>query len=97
MSTDDQPDQLPDELARAFRRATDRTLGALTALRVAVREHVHNSRNRGSDLDEIQLQLKTMVARALDDIPTDEQADADNRSLTLQIVQWSETFYTEKS
>jgi hypothetical protein len=97
MSTDNRPNPIPDELARAFRRATDRTLSALTALRIAVREHVHKGRAGGNDLDEIQLQLRMMADRALDGLPANDQADGDQRSLTRQIIQWSEAFYTEKS
>lgn len=42
MSTDNlRSSPLPDELGRALRRATNQTMAALTALRRALREHVH--------------------------------------------------------
>ncbi|HYU52693.1 MAG TPA: hypothetical protein VEK37_07095, partial [Gemmatimonadaceae bacterium] len=46
MSTEDgSTNALPEELERALRRATDRTLSALTSLRRAVRQHVRNERD----------------------------------------------------
>jgi hypothetical protein len=96
MLKDDQPHLLPDELERALRAATDRTLATLTALRVAVREHVHKSRDSGNDLDEIQLQLRTIADRALVGIQLGENTDGRPGSLSRQIVRWSEGFYTER-
>lgn len=96
MSTDDQHKPLPDELERALRAATDRTLATLTALRVAVREHVHRSRDRGDDLDEIQLQLRTIAARAVAGIPLTHDAEGTTGSLGVQMLQWSKSFYTER-
>lgn len=94
--SNDRHNLLPDELERALRRATERTLGALTALRRAVRDHVHQQRAGGNDLDEIQLQLRTIVARTLDGVPSSDHADGDHGTLTRQIIQWSSGFYTEK-
>src|SRR3954464_1500606 len=96
MLKDDQPNPLPDELERALRAATDRTLATLTALRVAVREHVHKGRDSGNDLDEIQLQLRTIADRALAGIQLGENTDGRSGSLSRQIVRWSEGFYTER-
>jgi len=97
MSTDGQHNLLPDELERALRRATDRTAGTLTALRRAVRDHVHRQRAGGNDLDEIQLQLRTLLARALEGTATAEQADGGEETLTRQVLQWSSGFYTERA
>jgi hypothetical protein len=88
--------KLPDELDRALRRATDRTLGALTALRHAVREHVHHERAGGNDLDDIQLELRAVIARALEGMPSPGDVDSGHAVLTGQIIQWSAGFYTEK-
>ena len=96
MLKDDQHNPLPDELDRALRAATDRTLATLTALRVAVREHVHKSRDNGDDLDEIQLQLRTIADRALAGIQLGDTTDGRSGSLSRQIVRWSEGFYTER-
>lgn len=92
-----QHNPLPRELELALRRATDRTLTALASLRHAVREHVHQERAGGNDLDEIQLQLRAIVARALDGVPPAEHTDGGHHArLTRQIIQWSSGFYTEK-
>lgn len=96
MLKEDQHNPLPDELDRALRAATDRTLTTLTALRVAVREHVHKSRDKGDDLDEIQLQLRTIAERALSDIPSTDVAEGTTGSLGRQMLRWSEGFYTER-
>jgi hypothetical protein len=92
----DRPNPLPEELERALRRATDRTLAALTALRRAVRDHVHKERSDGNDLDQIQLELQSIVARALDGVPPHNTAGGDHATLTRQIIRWSEGFYAEK-
>jgi hypothetical protein len=99
LPTDDSPHTLPlpDELDRALRRATDRTLAALTALRRAVREHVHSERASGNDLDEIQLALRGIIARAQDGLPrADGNGDGQHDALTTQMIKWSEGFYTER-
>ena len=95
MSTNDQNNFLSDELERALHRATDRTMGALTSLRQAVRDHVHHQRDGGNDLDEIQLQLRTISIRAMDGISPVPLTDGDQSNLNRQIMQWSSTFYTE--
>jgi hypothetical protein len=61
------PTPLPKELDRALRRATDRTISALTSLRKAVLQHVVAERERGATLPEIQLDLREIVGRALRD------------------------------
>ena len=83
--------------ARKVSKSTDRTLATLTALRVAVRAHVHKSRDGGDDLDEIQLQLRTIAGRALAGIPLGDTTGGETGSLARQIIRWSEGFYAEKS
>ena len=97
MPTDDHNNPLPDELERALKRATDRTVAALTALRRAVRAHVHTERAQGNDLDAIQLELRGIINRALEGLPSDENAAGSNPTLTHQIIQWSGDFYTERA
>jgi predicted RNA-binding Zn ribbon-like protein len=87
---------LPEELERALRRATGRTLNALTSLRRAVREHVHQQRAAGNSLNEIQQQLRASAARALDGVPSAGNTDTDPSVLTSQIIEWAAGFYTEK-
>ena len=77
---------LPDELARALRRATDSTLTALTSLRKAVRQHVHTERSRGTTLPEIELDLRALVARAQKGL---SQSDGE----CVVVIKWSEGFY----
>ena len=59
------PSTLPDELDRALRRATDRTLVALTSLRKAVRQHVQDEKDGGATLPEIEMELREIIARVL--------------------------------
>jgi len=85
---------LPDELARALRRATDSTLTALTSLRKAVRQHVHTERSRGTTLPEIETDLRALVARAQKGLSqSDGDGDGHHDALTVQVVKWSEGFY----
>ena len=87
--------ELPEELARALRRATDRALGELTALRDAVRQHVHDGRAGGKGLHAIQLELKATLRRALDELSTSE-SDGHKTALETRMISWSETFYKER-
>ena len=96
MSNDDHHN-LPNELDRALRRATGRTLTGLTALRWAVRDHVHKQRARGNDLDEIQLQLRAILTQALEGVAPVEHTDDGQGALALQVIQWSSAFYTESA
>ena len=86
---------LPDELDRALRRATDRTLSALTSLRKAVRQHVRTERSHGATLAEIDLDLRTLVARAQEGLShrDGDGGDGHHDALTTQVVKWSEGFY----
>ncbi len=75
MSTEDgSTNALPEELERALRRATDRTLSALTSLRRAVRQHVRTERDRGTTLSGIEFDLRAIIARAQEGI---SQTDGD--------------------
>ena len=85
---------LPDELDRALRRATDRTLSALTSLRKAVRQHVRTERSHGATLAEIDLDLRALVARAQKGLSqSDGDGDGHHDALAVQVIKWSEGFY----
>jgi hypothetical protein len=95
MSTEDgSTSPLPEELDRALRRATDRTLSALTSLRRAVRQHVRTERDRGATLSGIELDLRELIVRAQEGISqTDGDGDGHHDALTAQVIKWSEGFY----
>ena len=97
MSTDNRKNKLPAELEYALKRATGRTLSAMTSLRRAVRAHVHTERSQGTELDTIQLELKGIITRALEGLPADLVPEGNHTTLTHQIIQWSGDFYTERS
>jgi hypothetical protein len=86
---------LPEELDRALRRATDRTLVALTALRKAVRQHVRDERDRGAALAEVELELHEIIARALRDAEGRDSVDRERDTLANQMVKWTAGFYNE--
>ena len=86
---------LPEELDRALRRATDRTLVALTALRKAVRQHVRDERDRGTTLPNVELELHEIIARALRDAEGRDSVDRERDTLANQMVKWTEGFYNE--
>ena len=86
---------LPEELDRALRRATDRTLVALTALRKAVRQHVHDERDRGTALPTVEVELRELIARALRDAEGRDSADRERDTLANQMIKWTEGFYNQ--
>ncbi|HEY3112074.1 MAG TPA: hypothetical protein VGJ62_00115 [Gemmatimonadaceae bacterium] len=95
---------LPDELDRALRQATDRTLSALISLRKAVRQHVRTSRGRGATFANIELDLRAIITRAQDGLSRrdggdggdgDGDGDGHHDALTIQVIKWSERFYTD--
>jgi hypothetical protein len=90
------PNPLPEELDRALRRATDRTLVALTALRKAVRQHVTDERDKGSSLSEVELELGEIIARALRDAEGRDSIDGERGTLANQMVKWTAGFYHQK-
>ena len=96
LQPDDNPrNPLPEELDRALRRATDRTLVALTALRKAVRQHVRDERERGTALAEVELELHEIIARALRDAEGRDSVDRERDTLANQMVKWTAGFYNE--
>lgn len=86
---------LPEELERALRRATDRTLAALTALRRAVRDHVHNERDGGASLQQIELDLRALIERAHKNTVRGDGADGEHETLTTEMIRWSEGFFSQ--
>ena len=95
-SEDGKPHPLPEELDRALRRATDRTIVALTSLRKAVRQHVHDERERGTTLSEIELELRAIIARVLKDAEGRESIDGERETLATQMLKWSKGFYNQQ-
>ncbi len=95
-SEDGKPHPLPEELDRALRRATDRTLVALTSLRKAVRQHVHDERDRGTSLPQIELELRAIIARVLKDAEGRESVDGERETLATQMLKWSKGFYNQQ-
>jgi cation diffusion facilitator CzcD-associated flavoprotein CzcO len=90
------PHPLPEELDRALRRATDRTVVALTSLRKAVRQHVHDERDRGTSLQEIELELRAIIMRVLKDAEGRESVDGERETLATQMLKWSKGFYNQQ-
>jgi hypothetical protein len=86
---------LPEELDRALRSATDRTLVALTALRKAVRQHVQDERERGAALPEIELELRAIITRVLKDAAGRDSIDGERDTLANQMMKWSAGFYKQ--
>jgi hypothetical protein len=86
---------LPEELDRALRGATDRTLVALTALRKAVRQHVRDERDRGASLPDIERELRAIIARVLKDAAGRDSVDGERETLATQMMKWSEGFYNQ--
>ena len=93
---DGTPSPLPDELDRALRRATDRTLIALTSLRKAVRKHVQDEKDSGATLPEIELELRAIIAKVLKDAEGRDSIDGERDTLATQMIKWSESFYKTK-
>lgn len=86
---------LPEKLDRALRGATDRTLVALTALRKAVRQHVLDERERGAALPDIELGLRAIIARVLEDAEGRDSIDGERDALANQMMKWSQGFYKQ--
>jgi hypothetical protein len=90
------PNPLPEELDRALRRATDRTLVALTSLRKAVRQHVTDERDKGTSLSNVELDLREIIARALRDAEGRDSVDGERDTLANQMLKWTAGFYNQK-
>jgi hypothetical protein len=96
-NSDGTPSPLPDELDRALRRATDRTISALTALRKAVLVHVNGERDRGISLEQIKLDLQEIISRVHDgagkDGDGDGDGDGDHLIISAEVIKWTDGFY----
>ena len=90
------PHRLPEELDRALRRATDRTLVALTSLRKAVRQHVQDEREQGTTLPTIETELRTIISRVLKDAEGSDSVDGERETLATQMLKWSNGFYNQQ-
>jgi len=91
---DGTPSSLPEELDRALRRATDRTLAALTSLRRAVRQHVQSEREQGASLAEIENEMRIIISRAQESLSRDE-VDGHHEALTAQMIKWTGGFFED--
>ena len=89
------PSPLPEELDRALRGATDRTLIALTVLRKAVRQHVQDERERVTSLPDIEVELRAIIARVLKDAVGRDSVDGERDALANQMMKWSKGFYNQ--
>jgi hypothetical protein len=90
------PSSLPEELDRALRRATDRTLIALTSLRKAVRKHVQDEKDHGATLPEIEMELREIIAKVLEHAEGRDSINGERDTLATQMIKWSEGFYKKK-
>ena len=90
---DGTPNPLPEELDRALRRATDRTVSALTALRKAVLVHVNGERDRGISLDQIKLNLHEIISRVHDAAVKDGNGDGEHETISAEVIKWTDRFY----
>jgi len=93
---DGTPNSLPEELDRALKRATDRTLIALTSLRKAVRKHVEDEKEAGATLPEVESELRVIIAKVLEDAEGRDSIDGERDTLATQMIKWSEGFYQKK-
>jgi hypothetical protein len=89
------PNPLPEELDRALRRATDRTISALTALRKAVLLHVSSERDRGVGLSQIKLDLQEIISRVKDGAGKDGDGDGngEHETVSAEVIKWTDGFY----
>lgn len=91
---DGTPNPIPEELDRALRRATDRTVSALTALRKAVLVHVNAERDRGISLEKVQLDLQGIISRALDGNGKDGvDGNGEHDIISAEVIKWIDGFY----
>jgi hypothetical protein len=87
------PNPLPEELDRALRRATDRTISALTALRKAVLLHVGSERDRGVALSQIKLDFQEIVSRVKESAEKDGDGDGEHETVAAEMIKWTDGFY----
>jgi hypothetical protein len=87
------PNRLPEELDRALRRATDRTISALTALRKAVLLHVNSERDRGVGLSQIKLDLQEIISRVKASAEHNGDGDGEHATISAEVIKWTDGFY----
>jgi hypothetical protein len=85
------PNPLPEELDRALRRATDRTISALTALRKAVLMHVSSERDRGVGLSQIKLDLQDIISRVKES--AEHNGNGEHETISAEVIKWTDGFY----
>jgi hypothetical protein len=95
-TADGHPNPLPEELAAAVGRATDRTLNALHSLRTAVREHVQSERSRGTSLRQVNAEIRAMINTVASDSVHPEYSPERHDELTAQVLKWTDSFYDRK-
>jgi hypothetical protein len=84
---------LPEELDRALRRATNRTLSALTELRKSVLLHVSSERDRGVALSQIKLDLQEIISRVKESAGNDGDGDGEHEIIAAEVIKWTDGFY----
>jgi hypothetical protein len=83
---------MPAAAERALRRATGRTLTSFAFLRKALREHVEDERSHSS-LEEIEIEMRALVARVRQELPTGPPDAGSQDNLSEHLMQWTETFF----
>lgn len=86
------PMEMPAAAERALRRATGRTLTSFAFLRKALREHVEDERKESS-LEEIEIELRAIVARVRQDLPAGPADAGSQDNLSEHLMEWTETFF----
>lgn len=84
---------LPEELQLALHSATWRALTAMSALRIAVRNHVYDECGRGLCQSDIDEGLRSMIfssGPALDNVDYSAERIDD---VTRQVMKWSAAYY----
>jgi hypothetical protein len=89
---EDLPVELPVAAERALRRATGHTLTSFGSLRRALREHVEIERKQSSLL-EIEIELRSLVARTRLELPTPSANAGSQDNLSEHLVEWGEIFF----
>jgi hypothetical protein len=84
---------LPEELDRALRRATDRTLSALTALRKSVLLHVSSERERGASISQIKLDLQEIISGVKESPENNGDGNGEHETISAEVIKWIDGFY----
>jgi hypothetical protein len=96
---DGSPSPLPEELDRALRRATSRSLSALTSLRKAVLQQVNSGQEHGTTLAQLKLDLLEIISRVQDSDGrgdgdgSRDGADNEHETVAAQVIKWTDGFY----